>query len=260
MESLFCEPRDVDDIDSCEFYHVMDNPEGGTWGGKWDLRAKIDDYLGYVDFSGKSVLDVGTASGFLCFTMEKKGAQVTAFDISPDVEWDIVPFAQHDYKSNSIDFRNYVERFKNAFWYAHKRLNSTSKCVYGSVYDIPSGIGTFDIATFGCILLHTRDPFKALQSGLKLVKDTVVITDLMPKKLVYEKNGGDDEPKPYMIFLPEFKTLKSKEAWWLLSPQVVKQFIGVLGFEESKVIYHTQKLNGVDVELFTVVGKRTCGF
>ena len=257
MKTIHCKPRVVTDIESCEFYHVMDNPNGGTWGGKWDLRENIDSYLGNVDFQDKTVLDVGTASGFLCFEMEKRGADVTAFDISPETDWDIVPFAQIDYKSHSKDFRAYVERFKNAFWYAHKQMNSKAKCAYGSVYNIPAELGLFDMAIFGCILLHLRDPFLALQSGLKLVKETVIITDLVPQRLVNENNKEQKEV-PYMVFLPEFKTLKNKEVWWLLSPEIVQQFIGVLGFEDSRVEYHTQVLNGLTMQLFTVVGNRTC--
>ncbi|WBF66827.1 class I SAM-dependent methyltransferase [Desulfovibrio subterraneus] len=257
MESVFCEPRRVDDVDSCEFYHVMDNPEGGVWGGKWDLRANLDAYLGHTEFSGRKVLDVGTASGFLCFEMEKRGADVTAYDIAPDGEWDIVPFAQHDYKGNSKEFRAYVERFKNAFWYAHARVQSRAQCVYGSVYDMPEAMGRFDMAVYGCILLHLRDPFRALENGLRLVKDTVIVTDLVPTKLFDAEGNISDVP--YMEFLPDFKTLKNKEAWWLLSPKIIQQFIGVLGFGESEVVYHTQYLNGLEMKLFTVVGKRTSG-
>lgn len=257
MKSTFCEPKSVDNLDSCEFYHVMDNPEGGVWGGKWDLRDNIDAYLGYTSFSGKTVLDVGTASGYLCFEMEKRGAEVTAYDIAPDGDWDIVPFVQHDHKTNSMEFRSYVERFKNAFWFAHARLHSRAKCAYGSVYDIPDTIGRFDLAVFGCILLHLRDPFRALENGLRLTKDTVVITDLVPTKLYDSKGNVADVP--YMEFLPDFKTLENKEAWWLLSPRIIQQFIGVLGFEESRILYHTQFLNGHEMQLYTVVGTRTCG-
>jgi hypothetical protein len=45
------------------------------------------------------------------------------------------------------------------------------------VYAIPEEIGLVDIAVYGSILLHLRDPFLALQSGLKLVKDTVVTSE-----------------------------------------------------------------------------------
>jgi predicted nicotinamide N-methyase len=38
----------------------------------------VDPYLGNFDFVGKRVLDVGAASGFLTFEMEKRGAEVVA--------------------------------------------------------------------------------------------------------------------------------------------------------------------------------------
>ena len=45
---------------------------------------------------GKRVLDVGTSSGFLCFEMERRGAEVVAFDLSDEFDGDAVPFASVD--------------------------------------------------------------------------------------------------------------------------------------------------------------------
>ena len=52
--------------------------------------------MGKVDLRGKRVLEMETASGFLCFYMESKGAEVVAYDLSPDHLWDIVPFYNID--------------------------------------------------------------------------------------------------------------------------------------------------------------------
>ena len=49
--------------------------------------------------------------------------------------------------------------------------------VYGSIYDIPEEIGPVDVATFGCILLHLQNPFRALERAARLVKDTLIITE-----------------------------------------------------------------------------------
>lgn len=78
-ESIYAVKRNVKNIEECWFYHSMDLPEIGTVQGGWDLRGRNDDYLGSVEVSDKRVLDVGTASGFLTFEMEKKGAQVVSF-------------------------------------------------------------------------------------------------------------------------------------------------------------------------------------
>ena len=80
--SVYAEPRTVTDLEECYFYHSMEIPGYGLVEGPWDLRGGVDDYLGNVDLNGKRVLEVGTASGFLCFTMEGRGADVVAYDLS----------------------------------------------------------------------------------------------------------------------------------------------------------------------------------
>jgi hypothetical protein len=212
--------------------------------------------------------------------MEKMGAEVIAFDIGEDEEWDTVPFSQYDYRARMQEFRGLTNGFKNAFWYAHRAHKSKAKAVYGSIYRIPEEIGIVDIATFGCILLHLRDPFRALQSALRLVKDTVIVTDLakedrfpfssrlglgqfstrvkrylLSKEWTWARRG-----KPYMEFLPDYRKLDQKDAWWYLSPDIIMNFLGVLGFEDTRVTYHQQKAvysGGARQWLYTVVGRRT---
>src|SRR5947209_17361874 len=67
---LYAPPREVSSIADCHFYCVTDIPEHGTVGEAWDLRGKEQEYLGGVSFRGKRVLELGTASGFLCRWME----------------------------------------------------------------------------------------------------------------------------------------------------------------------------------------------
>src|SRR5262249_7054365 len=80
----------------CYFYHTMEIPGHGLVEGEWDLRAAADAYLGGVDFRGRRVLEIGTASGFLCFTMERRGAEVVAFDLSPEHAPDLIPSPDTD--------------------------------------------------------------------------------------------------------------------------------------------------------------------
>ena len=61
-----------------------------------------------------------------------------------------------------------------------------------------------------------------------------------------------------MVFLPDFRTMSHKTDWWILSPEIIVQMLGVLGFEKTRVTYHKQKFHdGHDVPHFTVVGERT---
>ncbi|MCF8127333.1 MAG: hypothetical protein K9N10_02370 [Deltaproteobacteria bacterium] len=252
--NIYEEPRKIEDIDDCYFYHTIDIPGYGTMEGNWDLRKGLNEYLGRVDFLGKRALDVGTANGILCFEMEKRGAEVVAFDLSRDAEWDMVPFAKwKEYKAISKERRSIVDRLNNAYWFCHERLDSKAKVVYGNVYSIPEEIGPVDVAVYGSILLHLRDPFLALQNGAGLTRETIIITEVH-RGLTQNSSG------PFMQFLPDAASVEPKDAWWDLRPEVIVRMIGVLGFENAEVIFHKQLYEGKENQLYTVVGRRTSGF
>lgn len=258
--SIYALPEQIDSLNDCHFYHRMDvpgYPEAGQ--GKTDLRGNIDAYLGHVSLKGKRVLEVGTTDGFICYHMEKKGAEVVAYDLSEDYNWDVVPFASADWQKDIESFKAHLRQINNSFWFCHKAFNSQAKMVYGTVYNIPEEIGAVDVTTFGSILIHLRDPFLALQNGLRLTKETVVVTDttLMrwfnPLRLAHRIVG------PYAMFLPQFKKRHPNNSWWLLTPALIQQFIGVLGFEDSHVTYHYQTMGTKKMFHYTVVGHRTAG-
>src|SRR5262245_3087972 len=73
-------PRHVVRPEDCDFYHAIELPGLGLQKGRWDLRRDPAAYFGHEDVAGKTVLDVGTGSGFIGFEMEKRGASVIAFD------------------------------------------------------------------------------------------------------------------------------------------------------------------------------------
>jgi SAM-dependent methyltransferase len=251
-KSIYAEPRDIKDIDKCFFYHTIDLPGHGTVHGSWDLRNGVDQYLGNVKFQEKSVLEIGTANGFLCFEMEKRGAEIIALDLSKDYEWDIVPFAQYDYKQGVKVRKEHIEKLNNAYWLCHRLFNSKAKVVYGDVYHMPDEIGEVDIVTYGSILLHLRDPFRALQNGLRFARETVIVTEPL-------RDQSADIKEPSMKFLPNPETIEPKAVWWSLRSEIVVRMIGVLGFEEAEVTYHSQINRGKPASMYTVVGNRTRG-
>lgn len=248
MSSIYATPQPVSSIEDCYFYHTTDVPGYWTVEGEWDLRRGANEYLGSVSLKGKRVLEVGTASGFLCFHMESQGAEVVAYDLSQDYDWDVVPYAQYDYQQDVLGRRAHIRRLNNAFWFGHKAFNSKAKMVYGTVYAIPEAIGLVEISTFGSILLHVRDPFLALQNALRLTTETVIVTDVYPPGMPEQTS---------MYFVPSFQNTQPRETWWNLPPALIKSFIGVLGFEEAEVSYHDQKYRGQKQRLYTVVGRRT---
>lgn len=259
----------------------MDIPDHGTVGGEWDLRGRADDYLGNVDLNGLSVLEIGTASGFLCFEMEKRGATVIACDLSPQQSWDIVPFAGLDVGAHVESYRRHIERINNGYWLAHHAFGSRAQVVYSDVYSIPDDIGPVDAAIFGSVLLHVRDPFLALQRALAPTQQVAIVTDVAP---THEASATTLEPSPgprwrralarYLTptpvkapgvtptekdnaisFMPNPDT-GQVDFWWRLTPAAISCMLAVLGFQTERVTYHTQLSIGGPVELFTVVARR----
>lgn len=262
-QSIYAQPRTVTDPESCFFYHTIDIPGYGTFKGEWDLRPGVDRYLGGVDLAGKRVLEMGTANGFLCFEMERRGADVVGVDLSEEQSWDIVPFAKSDAQDDDSARKAHMRKINNAWWLAHGAFNSRAKVVYTSAYSVPEEIGAVDVATFGSILLHLRDPFQALWNACRLTRETVIVTDILSPRDVFPLKMLDMFQRPAMRFKPNAKTGRPDETWWTLSPALVKRFIGALGFESSTVTYHRQLSTRhrvtLPVPLYTVVGHRTAG-
>jgi len=159
------------------FYHTMDLPGHGTVQGIWDLRDRWAEYLGGVELRGKRVLELGSASGDVCFFMERQGAEVVAFDLAPDRLWDFVPSPRLENPSEYLRRGfTFFKRLHNSYWFAHRAHRSRARVVHGGIYEVPGEIGPVDICTYGCILLHLRDPFLALANGLRLTRERVIIT------------------------------------------------------------------------------------
>jgi hypothetical protein len=231
----------------------MDIPGHGHVDGEWDLRAGAREFLGGVAFAGKRVLEVGKASGFLTFHMEKEGADVLAYDLSENHVWDYVPYAGLDQQRYRQEIRRFIWRLNNGFWLAHRAIGSKARLVHGTVYQMPDSIGPVDIVVVTALLLHLRDPFLALQQALRFARETVIIADLMPEPPLDRMDG------PFARFFPDSKKGEPRECWWELSIETIRRFIGVLGFEKSTVTYHHQATMGKRVRCYTIVGSRTVG-
>jgi hypothetical protein len=121
--------------------------------------------------------------------------------------------------------------------------------VHGVVYDIPASIGPFDVAIYGSVLLHLRDPFLALQSGARLAREAIIVTDVPPPN-----RWRGLWRKPH--FVPDRKNIDNTGTWWSLPPQLVCEILAILGFERSVVTWHRQLYLERKALLYTVVSHR----
>lgn len=261
---IYARPREVTDPSQCVFYHTMEVPGHGCIPGNWDLRRGIRTYLGNVDFAGKRVLDVGTATGCLTFHMERQGAEVVSYDLSPDHRLDLVPLGGVNWQKQLAETAEGIRKVNNGYWFCHQRLNSQAKVVYGTAYQVPDQIGPVDIATVGSILCHLRDPMLALQNAARLARETMIVADTIPRRKVFSwfmakvfGSGTGRFFRPRLNLVPRFEAGHVWAVWWDVTPEVVRQFLGFLGFEDTRIYYHSQMFEGSPRLTFTVVGKRT---
>lgn len=255
VDDLYQKPRVVSSVNECEFYHTMDVPEIGTVQGQWDLNEGVGEYLGGYDFTGKRVLEIGPASGFLTFHMEKSASEVVAVDLPmEDAFWDFVPHHKLDLSDRNHregakiqqDFKGHISRIRNGFWLAYEKVQSKSKVHYGSPADLPEELGRFDVALMAAVLLHTQSPVRTLESAARLVEGSIIITEQ------YDGSLGDE---PVCRLAPTTDN-EIWDTWWTFSPRFFQQYLAVLGFVDQELTFHTQAAHGREIEMFTVVASR----
>ena len=253
IDQLYAAPRPKPRLEDCHFYHVTDLPEDGgtiTVGSDWDLRGRIHDYTGHVDLAGKRVLDVGTASGFLTFEMEKCGAEVVSFDVDKPERYFLLPEFNDLFWTDRAEYlrqgRKQIDRLHNSWWYAHHCFKSQAKVVYGTAYDIPDEIGFFDVVVMGQILVHLSDPVRAISSALLRCKDRFVITE-----------GAADTETPIMGLCARAGS-NTPWSWWHLSIGLYRELFKMAGFEVEQInknsFYCASEATNMD--LFTIVARR----
>lgn len=222
-------PRFIDRLEDCFFYHAMELPGFGLVRGHWDLRGKFDDYVGGVAMAGKSVLDVGTATGFLSFEAEKKGAaRVLSFDQKDGAQQTFLPFKDKPYFREPERWaRQYgaeIERWKNAYWLSHRLLDSKAGVYYGDIYRLPETLGKFQVAIVGSVLEHLSDQISALASIARLVTETIVVVTplLESEERIARFEGRADHPD-------------ADFTWWTYSPAIYREVFAMLGFSIAKI-------------------------
>ena len=234
--------------EDCRFYHSVTLADGEEVTGQWDLRANTDQYLGQVDFKGRSVLEVGPASGFLSLHMEAAGAEVTCLEPPMTQPWDVVPHEGVNLPEWRADFTRSIEGVRHSFWYLHQQRGSRVRLVEADPYALPADLGTFDIGLLASVLLHCRRPFDLLQSVAARTRRTVIVTEM------YDPALG---PRALAELLPH-RGVEQVDTWWQFTPQFFVSALGLMGFTQARVSTHQQHqpAHQRHVPMFTVVCER----
>jgi SAM-dependent methyltransferase len=252
LDSLFAPPRFVDRLEDCFFYHTVELPAHGVVHGHWDLRGRFDEYVGGVTVEGKSVLDVGTATGYLSFEAERRGAsRVVSHDMSDVRQQTLVPFRDNLYSRDrdawAARYGAEIERWKNAYWLCHRLYDSRAEVFYGSIYELPSALGEFDVSLVGSVLEHLSDPISALASIARRTRETIVVVTplLETEERVARFEATADNPAYDFT-------------WWTYSVGLYREVFQILGFRIARITraLYCYDYGGLELERSTLVAAR----
>ena len=206
---------------SRRWYHTIELAPGVVTPGWFDLRPIAPKVLP-ERLDGMRCLDVGTFDGFWAFEMERRGAaEVVAADILDPLAWDWPANSQDAVVQALEDRKDGGEGFR----IAAEALGSAARHVERSIYDLdPGELGRFDFVYVGSLLLHLRDPVRALErvrevtAGQMLSVDAYdpVLSALAPRRPIA---GLDGVGRPW---------------WWLPNLAGLRRLIEAAGFELTR--------------------------
>jgi len=144
------------------WYHTLELAPGVITPGYVDWRDRAAAILP-ADLSGRRCLDIGTYDGFWAFEMEKRGGEVVAIDVEQLSGADWPPYGRERLE-REVEERGLT--LGGGFRVAHEALNSRVTRVICSVYDLtPQAVGgEMDFVFLGALLLHLREPIRALEA------------------------------------------------------------------------------------------------
>ncbi len=145
------------------WYHTLELAPGLVTPGWFDLRPVVDRWP-WPDVRGKRCLDVGTYDGFLAFELERRGAaEVVAVDVPNHEDWDWPPDVRAEGPARLAELAG--PQKGRGFEIAREALGSNVQKRDMTVYELdPEHLGSFDVVVCGSLLLHLRDPLRALEA------------------------------------------------------------------------------------------------
>lgn len=241
-------------LEECYFYHTFDFPDSERVEGTWTIWD-FSEYIGGYDIKNKTVLDVGTASGFLTFHAERCGARVTALDVVSMKEIRQVPFASSLSYQNRAEWveklgRESLVRMKKSWWYGWHKFNSRAEVFYMPLDNLMEWDRTFDVVIAGAIVEHISDPIFAIGAWARVAKEALLIpfTTVVPTSelLMRPITSWTDPSYSY--------------AWWELSRGLYERIFDNLGFDvefrEATARFNQPHADYIDATRSSLIARR----
>jgi tRNA (mo5U34)-methyltransferase len=209
----------AEEIAALDWYHTIEVAPGVETPGWHDCRPIVGQIPFPESLEGKRCLDVGSFDGFWAFEMERRGAaEVVAIDVNDPELWDW-PYGSDQTVIAEIARRKAGGR---GFEIVHRALGSSVSRLERSVYDVDEeNVGRFDLIYLGSLLVHLREPVRALETLRSICDGTMIVVDgidlslsILHPRLPVAKLDGRGRPW-----------------WWYPNQAALSRMIRVAGFE-----------------------------
>lgn len=209
------------------WYHVLELAPGVLTPGQIDHRELAPRVLPSA-LAGKRALDVATFDGFWAFELERRGADVVAIDLDDFSDVDLPPL-QRERLERTADETGVA--LGHGFRLAAGVIDSSVRRVTCSLYDLaPEMIGGHvDFAFSGDVLIHLRDPVRALERILATLAPGGALRVLEPVSV-------PDTLRSPRTPVAAFQADRSEFNWWYPNVAAVRSWLRAAGFEGIKRI------------------------
>jgi tRNA (mo5U34)-methyltransferase len=231
------------------WYHTIDLAQGLVTPGTYDYRRSVSAFPFPADMSGMKALDVGSATGFFAFELERRGANVTSADLPSVDGFDKFPLEdgrqtieklafmarehtgqQNGYSGNEGAEDAYEYHVDGPFKFCHRVLGSKVERRYSTIYNLSKdtlGADDFDFVYVGDVIVHTLHPVEALAALASVCSGTLVLSQEVPESL-----GS----QPAIRYVGGETLGEENMRWWLPNVPCIQQILKKLGFKEVEVV------------------------
>lgn len=205
------------------WYHTIDLPGRGPTPGYFDTRALPNRLPWPGQVAGGRCLDVGTFDGFWAFELERRGAaEVVACDLDDP---DLLDWSFDDRTRGPLAIRDWGSGRGPGFAEAATALGSRAKWVARSVYDLdPERDGTFDVVLCGSLLLHLRDPVRALEAMRSVCGGALLLVEALDHRLEVVARR-----------IPAAALRPERDEWWRVNSAGLCQLVDTAGFRITRI-------------------------
>ena len=205
------------------WYHTLELPGGVVTPGWFDTRPVVPRLPWPTSLRGRRALDVGTFDGFWAFEMERRGGQVVGLDTDeiPPPDTPLIHRA-------ALEAQAAGDRTGKGFEVLKRYFGSAAERRRVNIYDLaPEAVGgAVDVAFVGAVLLHLRDPVRALERVHATMSPgaTLICFEPVDAKLSRRRHP-----------LARYLALDTPWTWWYPNRAALVQWVATAGFRDVNV-------------------------